>query len=395
MEEILAKLPSDGAADITGAIDIYTNGGASKSIIAQKLKDLATPGASTTADDEWWPVYEDYWGNDNNYADTFVQNAASGTLPEAMKKELIKKGIAYQGVWMYAVHSFDKGMRECNVGYWDRGMAYYIGSLEGEYETSADYESTGNLLYFLAQKRCAEFGTCATATDPTTIAAVNKKIQSAEYAGDNRDRLYRAECTDARIATAFDGIVSQMTVPLVQGLLKYAWKADPANGADGSCGGESGNDAATVGAVGDDNCAKSWAEGWAFAAAVLPQIHKCDVTAAATIRDNLDIAAAEPMKDGVAAVKAAVEGVYGCLGIICSDVGEFQSSTGVYAGMEACPDPPAPAPTPSPQTPRPTFCQFSNCADSNSAVPMSDAAARRAGEVAGAALAGAALAFIA
>ena len=381
MEEILAKLPSDGAADITGAIDIYTNGGASKSIIAQKLKDLATPDASTTADDEWWPVYEDYWGNDNNYADTFVQNAASGTLPEAMKKELIKKGIAYQVVWMYAVHSFDKGMRECNVEYWDQGMAYYIGSLEGEYETSADYESTGNLLYFLAQKRCAEFGTCATATDATTVAAVNKKIQSAEYAGDNRDRLYRAECTDARIATAFDGIVSQMTVPLVQGLLKYAWKADPANGADGSCGGESGNDAATVGAVGDDNCAKSWAEGWAFAAAVLPQVHKCDASAATKIKENLDIeSTAGPMTGGVKAVKDAIESVYDCLGISCTDVGEYQAGGTVFDGMKKC-------------TFAPSTDEGSTATGSNPSPMATDSAVSRAG----AALAGAvaAAAFLA
>ena len=181
-----------------------------------------------------------------------------------------------------------------------------------------------------------------------------------------------------------------------QGLLKYAWKADPVNG--DSCAGQAGNDAATVAtndATNSKDCAKSWAEGWAFSAAVLPQIAQCDAGAATTIRNNLDVANAEPMKDGVAAVKTAVESVYACLGITCADVGEFQSSTGVYSGMDACADPPAPAPTPSPQTPRPTFCQFSNCADSNSAVPMSDAAARRAGEVAGAALAGAALAFIA
>ena len=375
MEEILAKLPSDGAADITGAIDIYTNGGASKSIIAQKLKDLATPDASTTADDEWWPVYEDYWGNDNNYADTFVQNAASGTLPEAMKKELIKKGIAYQGVWMYAVHSFDKGMRECNVGYWDRGMAYYIGSLEGEYETSADYESTGNLLYFLAQKRCAEFGTCATATDATTVAAVNKKIQSAEYAGDNRDRLYRAECTDARIATAFDGIVSQMTVPLVQGLLKYAWKADPANAGD--CSADAGKAEAAV----SSGCAQSWAEGWAFAAAVLPQVHKCDASAATKIKENLDIeSTAGPMTGGVKAVKDAIESVYDCLGISCTDVGEYQAGGTVFDGMKKC-------------TFAPSTDEGSTATGSNPSPMATDSAVRRAG----AALAGAvaAAAFLA
>ena len=68
-------------------------------------------------------------------------------------------------------------------------------------------------------------------------------------------------------------MVSQMTVPLVQGMLKYAWKADPVNG--NSCNGEAGNNAATVAA----DCAKSWAEGWAFAAAILPRIDQCSATA--------------------------------------------------------------------------------------------------------------------
>ena len=107
-----------------------------------------------------------------------------------------------------------------------------------------------------------------------------------------------------------------------QGLLKYAWKADPVKG--DSCAGQAGNDAATVAANDDGagtDCAKSWAEGWAFAAAVLPQVHQCDATAATTIKANLDVASAEPMKDGVAAVKTAVESVYACLGITCAQVG--------------------------------------------------------------------------
>ena len=42
------------------------------------------------------------------------------------------------------------------------------------------------------------------------------------------------------------------------------------------------------------------------------------------------------MKDGFAAVKAALESTYACLGITCADVGAYQSSMGVFAGAEAC-----------------------------------------------------------
>jgi len=380
MEEILNKLEKAPAVgDFDGAIAIYSSGGDSKDIIAATLESLATPGATTMADDTWYPVYKSYWGSQINYADTFVQGAYTGTLPAEMKKELIKKGIVYQGLWMQVVHNLDKGQRDCDVKFWDTGMAYYYGSLEGEYQTSADNAAKGNLLYALAQKRCAEFGTCATTTDSSTIAAVNTNVQSVTGFGkQGYDLIYMQKaCNDANLDLAFKGMVSQMTVPLVQGMLKYAWKADPVKG--DSCDGQAGNDAATV-ATNDDSagtdCAKSWAEGWAFAAAVLPQVHKCDATAATTIRANLDVASTTgPMKDGVAAVKSAIEGVYDCLGITCTDVGAYQASGMVKSGMDAC-----------------TFAP-SNDVDSTTSsgatVPMdTDSAAHRAG----AALAGAVVA---
>jgi hypothetical protein len=125
----------------------------------------------------------------------------------------------------------------------------------------------------------------------------------------------------------FDAIVDQMTVPLIQGMLKYAYKSDPAND-QGSC---------TAG-----SCDKEWAEGWAFAAAVLPRLHYCSFEVADMVRMNLDTSNAAPMKDGFAALKAHVEDLYPCLGITCADVGEFQNAAGVYAGAEACDDDGAP-----------------------------------------------------
>jgi hypothetical protein len=132
-----------------------------------------------------------------------------------MKKELIKKGIAYQGVWMYAAHSFDVGKSQCSTNDWDKGMAHYIGSMEGQTSVPADVASTGYLLYNLAQKRCADFGTCATGTDSSTLADANNRVMN-EHAVLGRDLLIQQKCTDARLATSFNSIISQMTVPLVQ-----------------------------------------------------------------------------------------------------------------------------------------------------------------------------------
>ena len=128
-----------------------------------------------------------------------------------------------------------------------------------------------------------------------------------------------------------------MTVPLIQGLLKYAFKADPAN-PNGSCQPSSADSGAPDRRLTYANeCPKEWGEGWAFAAAALPRIDFCDPDVAATVRANLDVAHDAPMVDGFQTVKAQLETTYDCMGITCADVGELQASDGsVYAGMAMC-----------------------------------------------------------
>ena len=287
LEEILTDLDAN---DFAAAMGVYESGTNSD----QTLQSISQPGATSMVSDTWWPIYKVYWADQINYADEFVQKygGAGAAYQDATRVELVKKGIAYQGVWMYAVHKFETAIADCLKGTtadvnsaklnWDKGMAYYFGSLEGEYQTSADIASKGNLLYALAQKRCSEFGTCATPTDRTPLAAVNDKIQSAAIDGSENYLYHQVACNDAGLERAFKGMVSQMTVPLVQGLLRYAWKADPEM--EDSCDGQENTDADAVAAndaVANTDCAKSWAEGWAFAAAVLPQLDQCSSSAPA------------------------------------------------------------------------------------------------------------------
>jgi len=77
-------------------------------------------------------------------------------------------------------------------------------------------------------------------------------------------------------------------------------------------------------------------------AAVLQRLNYCSTSTndvAKMVKDNLDVSVSPHMKDGFKKLKEAVETLYPCLGITCADVGEFQTSAGVYAGMEACADP--------------------------------------------------------
>jgi len=247
---------------------------------------------------------------------------------DVMRGELVKKGIAYQAVWMYVLHEFEDAVDDCLAGdiysndapnaagdsphAWDEGWAFYAGSLEG-----TDGSGSGQLLHTLAEKRCKDFGTCGNGREGP--AKANARALAKTRTG--RNKILSGDCFT--VVHDFDAIVDQMTVPLIQGMLKYAFKADPAND-QGSC---------TSG-----SCDKEWAEGWAFAAAVLPRLHYCSYETADMVRANLDVANAAPMKDGFAALKAMVESSYPCLGITCADVGAFQNSAGIYTGMEACTD---------------------------------------------------------
>ena len=337
LEEIVTDLTAN---DFAAAMGVYESGTNSD----QTLQSISQPGGpsgtgtNAMQSNTWWPIYKAYWGDQINYADEFVQKygAAGAAYQDATRAQLVKKGIAYQGVWMYAVHKFETAIADCLKGTvadvnsaklnWDKGMAYYVGSQEGT-TTGA---STGNLLYNLAQKRCADFGTCATTTDSSTIATANKEAIAKATEGMAYFVHTQLSCADPQLGKIFDGIVSQMTVPLVQGMLKYAWKADPANAGD--CSADAGKTALTA----SDNCVKSWTEGWAFAAALLPQLDQCDPEVASVVRHNLDAGATGPMQCGFATVKTAIESCYTKLGVTCADIGAFQSSTGVYAGADAC-----------------------------------------------------------
>ena len=136
-----------------------------------------------------------------------------------------------------------------------------------------------------------------------------------------RDWLQQGRCDSVR--PLVDQIVSLMTVPLVQGALRAAYKNSQA-----------GAGMATP---------KNAAEGATFSAAVLPLVHHCNTASAAVVSDNLKFGL---FPDGVtdtgrysdfAAVKAAFEDVYACLGITCAQVGGLiQAIDAGAAAAEAC-----------------------------------------------------------
>ena len=279
--------------------------------------------------EQMYTEYAAYYGA-GNYGDMTVSAALQGTgmfegMAEVVREEIGMKVMVYTITAQYVMHEFEDAIGDCNIGTpeanadgvhaWDEGVAFFVGSLPGP--TAAD--SSGKLFYALGDKRCQNYGTCATedANGMLTVgtSSVNTRLIEAFNAGLVKLSGDAPDCDAA--AEYIPVITSLMNIPLMQGMLRYAYKADPEGGAGG---------------------AKEQAEGYAFWYAIAPRLDTCDSAAAKRIADAMSITASPAVPGGFAAVLADAQSMYECLGITQADMGGLIDSegTGYYPGMEAC-----------------------------------------------------------
>merc|ERR1719191_1089748 len=304
------------------------------STVVNKYRTLK--GFSTQAQDKmqgWgtYQVYKAYYG-EFDYAHQYVLDAlgysgngdgTAGTGKFANqgdngRTQGVKKGSAYMNVWMYVIHEIEDAIQDCQssctipgsqdcnadpVHAIDEAAAFYSGSLEG---TSADGDSAGKLIFRLAEKRCSNFGTCGGAQNQ---AKANQMIMAKLQ--DAQTELKNARCSN--VPALRDTITSLMSIPLVQGSLRYAWKVAENQGGE-----------------------TEKAEGAVFSAAILPRVDACDTAKAKIISDNMKIDATNHMSAGFKAVKEAFEATYCCLGINCDDIGGLLKSSTVLGDYKDC-----------------------------------------------------------
>merc|ERR1712157_690043 len=106
--------------------------------------------------------------------------------------------------------------------------------------------------------------------------------------------LDRSDCDKMR--GLVDRAVALMTIPVIQGTLRYAYKVG----------------------MGADTSEKAMAEGAVFAAGVLPRVHACNEADASTIYDNMKVGAPSTNFHDVL---SAFENNYECMGIADWEVG--------------------------------------------------------------------------
>ena len=211
----------------------------------------------------------------------------------------------------------------------------YVGSLG-----DAAAGSSGELLHALADRRCADFNTCgAEGAAVEGLSRANRELMNLFQVG--QFELLGGSCGAARQTK--ERIADLLYVPLVQGVLRYAHRRGEAGAGE-----------------------KDAAAGAAYAAALLPRVHAADPSYA---RDIYDMMRTDSERVDGPRVKAALENVYGSLGLRCSDVGGLwdYASEGYYPGMEPCVDPAtgnsAMTDSPRPQDPAtsaPTVVQKNN-----------------------------------
>eukprot|EP00559_Dactyliosolen_fragilissimus_P007955 CAMPEP_0184871400 /NCGR_PEP_ID=MMETSP0580-20130426/40698_1 /TAXON_ID=1118495 /ORGANISM="Dactyliosolen fragilissimus" /LENGTH=600 /DNA_ID=CAMNT_0027374057 /DNA_START=350 /DNA_END=2149 /DNA_ORIENTATION=- len=330
-------------------------------------------------------------------------NADFGAYSFVGREEAAQKGMAYMIIAMYVIRELEDALDDCNsncgvtscnddpVHAWDEAVAFYTGSLHGTSKAGTN----GNLYFTLADKRCSNFGTCGLSGDTNEgTSKVNYDI-FREFV-DGLNNLLTGECEAAKMNK--EKIAQFMTIPLIQGTLRYAYKVDKLSGQEKEKA-EGGNlyftladkrcsNFGTCGLSGDTNegtskvnydifrefvdglnnlltgeCEaarmnkekiarfmtipliqgtlryaykvdklsgqeKEKAEGAVFAAAILPKINTCNEEDAMIVFDNMKVGATET---DFKAVKKAFENNYNCLKITCDDVGGLlKGDTGDY-----------------------------------------------------------------
>jgi len=266
-------------------------------------------------------------------------NADFTSLSAVMREEAAVKGSAYIVANMYAIREFEDAIDDCissctgvacnaisgsSVHAWDEGVAFYTGSLEGE-----GGSSSGVLGYRLAEKRCKNFKTCggssplnalATTSDGTagklTSGLSNVNTRLFDLFAEGEHLLLMSRCSEVR--PYVERIADIMSIPLIQGTLRYGWRVERES------------------AAGD----KERAEGATFAAAVLPRVYACSTKDAEIIYNMMNMNAPKSATKFVD-IKAAFERNYACMNVTCADVGGYYSTNlnEYYSDAAPCVDP--------------------------------------------------------
>lgn len=264
----------------------------------------------------------------NGYAD-FSSYDDKGTAAAVMRATI------YMNIWMKVVLELEHAVALCNqneqedqIHAWDKAVAFYTGSVakqaDGKY-----FE--GHTLFTLAKEQCMFSATCTDQVElvngesvVTNHANVNLKVFNDFSQG--QQSLIDGDCASAK--SSADRIIQQMAVPLIQGVILFAYSTDLGHQFD-----DASNNVEAAGAV--------------FSASILPLVHHCSRLDAEVLYQNMRVGngVGRTMYDQIMTL---LEKNLECLGLTCQDIGgvaDIVHEESVYMpGGEPCHHTNAPPP---------------------------------------------------
>jgi len=236
-------------------------------------------------------------------------NYATGSLASTAdaRKQVIKKGIKFSVVWLYALHEMESALAKYKAGNYDPASgaphaldevwAFYAGSLELG-------DASGYGPYIAAEKNGKKFGTHGYETGTPGRSRVTLELL---YQLTAMQRYLQTPGNDQVLDSIAKCVRAQFKVPLIQGCLSYAHAAS--------------SEALTE----REDLPKIKAEAWAYCAPILPSLHEADPSSALVVQDTVSISS-DQRPDWDAVKKAFSTENVNKMGIMCEDIGYLGSN---------------------------------------------------------------------
>uniref|UniRef100_A0A7S4AQH0 Uncharacterized protein n=1 Tax=Pseudo-nitzschia australis TaxID=44445 RepID=A0A7S4AQH0_9STRA len=291
----------------TLAMDWYKHGWNSD-VSLQRLASNNFVPELPASESPYFSLYAEYYGS-ANFVDerihTLLKNDGNGRISTEQMQKAVTSLFEYVLMVVTTADSLKYAALECANGrhdlarqYADAGAMFYIGSMQGRGINSRRFHD-GKSLFATAHDLCTNFGTCVDNGDNAGSAAINELIiTSLTSVAQNIDS---SECS--KVASLVDDtILPALSVPLIQGILKYA----------------ASNQELSVG-TGDADLAI----GDALSRGILPLVNKASPASAETIKAQMEYqVVAQPVASGFKSVADAFRGnTLSLMGIECSQVG--------------------------------------------------------------------------
>jgi hypothetical protein len=294
------------------------------------LQEVARNQIIPAVEGEQYDIYQSYY-----QSDTFAHNWLIDIMEEVkppfnnasfdQTRELATSILKYVVMYLASISSFQYAVAECEannklsaLNFWDTGVAFYIGSMEGS--TRGGSKMFGQLLFSTAKELCGAFQTCISAGEDGSIQnAISNEVVMTGFI-DGVQAITADTCQFAKnILNA--QIIPNLDVPLFQGTVQYA----------------SFNAGLGIGTTD-----ASLAIGYAFSRGILPLVG--NDASALTIQSEMAFDLnTKPVPGGFAAVANALRAALPDMDTACFDIGTLTDEpTGDLCKEVTAPTSPAP-----------------------------------------------------